>query len=340
MNNQDYWKQRAEQLADEQFEKTDSFIEEVADDYKKVLESIQRDIHTFYERFSVNNELSLKDAKRLLSSSELKEFKMNLKEFTDKAKNNIDGIWEKELNNVSYKVRITRLQALEIQIKNRIELLYSEEEKDLRNHLKDVYKDTYYKNIYEIHKGLGIGVTFAKVDDKAIEKILLEKWYEGNYSSRIWNNKELLIDELQNHLIIAFTKGESIDKASKKLAERMNVARSRATTLVNTESSYITHKATLDGYKASGVVKKYEILATLDLRTSEICRYQDGKVYRLDEKVIGINAPPFHPNCRTTIMAWFDDTEEELRIVKDSKGSNYYIDGDMDFKEWYVKYVS
>ena len=337
--NSDYWEERAQELADEQFEKTDNLIELIKENYEEVLQSIQKDMDEFYERFSVNNEISLKEAKRVLNSSELKEFKMDLKDFIRKAKNNLNGKWERELNNVSYRVRITRLQALEIQIKNRIEELYTEEQTTTKNHLKDIYKDTYYRNIYEIHKGLGTGISFARIDDKAIEKILLEKWYEGNYSSRVWKNKELLISELQKQLTIAFTKGESIKKTSKKLAERMRVARSRATTLINTESSYITHKATLDGYKASGVVRKYQILATLDLRTSEICRYQDGKVYELSKKIIGINAPPFHPNCRSTTIPWFDDDVEEYRIARDNQGNSYYVDGSMKYQEWYDEYV-
>lgn len=82
-----------------------------------------------------------------------------------------------------------------------------------------------------------------------------EPWHGGNYSSRIWDNKEKLAMELQTNLTQAFIRGDSIDKTSKIIAERMGVARSRAITLVNTESAYITSKATFDSYSGSGVVK-------------------------------------------------------------------------------------
>ncbi|WP_243447972.1 minor capsid protein [Clostridium tetani] len=339
MKSKDYWERRSEAIASKQFKKTDNYILGLQLEYQEALSSIQKDIEVFYARFSQNNEISLQEARRLLNSNELREFKMDLKEFTSKAKNNIDDKWEQELNNVSYKVRISRLQALQTQINNEIQLLYSKQQNDVTSLLNGIYEDTYYRNIYEVHKGLGIGVNFAKLDTNTIDKVIKEPWYGDNYSSRIWNNKEKLIMELQTNLTQAFIRGDSIDKTSKIIAERMNVAKNRARTLVNTESSYITSKATFDSYNKSGVIKQYEILATLDLRTSRICREMDGRIFKISEKEIGVNAPPFHPNCRTTIVPYFDDAIDEERIARDSDGKTYYVDGDMNYEQWYNKHV-
>ncbi|WP_164968283.1 minor capsid protein [Clostridium tetani] len=339
MRNKTYWERRSEAVASKQFKKTDGYILGLKLEYQEALSSIQKDIEVFYARFSQNNEISLQEARRLLNSNELHEFKMDLKEFTNKAKNNIDDKWEQELNNVSYKVRISRVQALQTQINNEIQLLYSKQQNDVTSLLNEIYEDTYYKNIFEVHKGLGIGVNFAKLDTSTIDKVIKEPWYGDNYSNRIWNNKDKLIMELQTNLTQAFIRGDPIDKTSKIIAERMNVAKNRARTLVNTESSYITSKATFDSYNKSGVVKQYEILATLDLRTSRICREMDGKVFKIPEKEIGVNAPPFHPNCRTTIVPYFDDAIDEERIARDSEGKTYYVDGDMNYEQWHNKYV-
>lgn len=338
MKSKDYWKKRSEQVARKQYKKVDKYINSMKLEYEIAKDSIQKDIESFYARFAANNEITLDEARKLLNSNELREFKMGLKEFTNKAKNNIDDKWEQELNNVSYKVRISRLQALQTQINNEIGLLYSKQQNDVTSLLSDVYEDTYYRNIYEVHKGLGIGIKFAKLDTNTIDKVIKEPWYGDNYSSKIWENKDKLIMELQTNLTQAFIRGDSIDKTTKLIAERMNVAKNRARTLVNTESSYITSKATFDSYSRSGVVKQYEILATLDLHTSKICRAMDGKVFNLSEKEIGLNAPPFHPNCRTTTIAYFPDDIEE-RIARDSDGNQYYVDGNMTYEDWYNKYV-
>lgn len=339
MKSKDYWKKRSEQVARKQYKKVDKYINSMKLEYEIAKDSIQKDIESFYARFAANNEITLDEARKLLNSNELREFKMGLKEFTNKAKNNIDDKWEQELNNVSYKVRISRLQALQTQINNEIGLLYSKQQNDVTSLLSDVYEDTYYRNIYEVHKGLGIGIKFAKLDTNTIDKVIKEPWYGDNYSSKIWENKDKLIMELQTNLTQAFIRGDSIDKTTKLIAERMNVAKNRARTLVNTESSYITSKATFDSYSRSGVVKQYEVLATLDLRTSKICREMDGKVFNLSEKEIGVNAPPFHPNCRTTIVPYFDDAIDEERIARDSERKNYPVKGDISYQQWYDRYV-
>lgn len=339
MKSKDYWKKRSEQIAGEQFKKTDDYIVKVHMEYQEALYSIQKDIESFYQRFATNNQVTLDEARRLLNSNELQEFHMGLQEFTRKAKNNLDGKWEQELNNASYKVRVSRLESLEIQINNHIEDLYSKQQEGATSLLSNVYEDTYYRNIYEAHKGLGIGVNFAKLDTNTVDKAISEPWLGSNFSDRIWDDKEKLIRELRVNLTQAFIRGDSIDRTSKIIAERMNVSRSRATTLVNTESAHITSKATFDSYSRSGVVKEYEILATLDLHTSKICRAMEGKVFKVSEKEIGVNAPPFHPNCRTTTIAYFDDAVDKERIARDSDGKTYYVDGNMDYKQWHDKYV-
>lgn len=340
MKSRDYWKKRSEEVATKQFKKTDNYLLSMQLEYQEALNSIQKDIEVFYARFAQNNEISLYDARQLLNSNQLKEFKMSLEEFTQKAKNNKNQQWEKELNNVSYKVRITRLQALQTQIKSAIEDLYIKQQEGATALLKGIYQDTYYRNIYEIYKGLGVGVNFAKLDKNTIEKVVTEPWHGDNYSSRIWNNKEKLSMELQTNLIQAFIRGDSIDKTSKIIADRMNVARNRAITLVSTESAYITSKSTFDSYIGSGIVKQYEILATLDLRTSPICRSMDGKVFNVSEKMIGINAPPFHPRCRTTTVAYFPDAVDEERIARDHEGKTYKVDGNMNYEQWHKERVA
>jgi SPP1 gp7 family putative phage head morphogenesis protein len=54
-------------------------------------------------------------------------------------------------------------------------------------------------------------------------------------------------------------------------------------------------------------VKEYEILAVQDRRTSKVCKEQDGKIYKFNKMEVGVNYPPFHPNCRTTIIPVLED---------------------------------
>lgn len=337
MNNQNYWKKRAEEIADLEYQKVEDYRLRMQLEYKDALKSIQRDIEIFYSRFAQNNDISLLEAKKLLNSDELEEFKMDLAEFRRMSKQ-ANPDWEKELVNVSLKTRITRLEALQVRIRNAVEQLYTGQQDEGTELLKDTYEDTYFRNIYNIQSGTGIGVDFAKPDNAALDKVINEKWIGSNYSDRLWKDKIALLTELQTNLAQAFIRGDSIDKTTKTVAGRLGTDFNKTRTLINTESAYIAQKATFDGYKATGV-EQYQIVATLDLHTSKLCRSLDLKIFNLSDKEIGVTAPPFHPNCRTTTVAYFDGMMFGERLARDSEGKTYYVDRNMSYEEWYNKYV-
>ena len=81
----------------------------------------------------------------------------------------------------------------------------------------------------------------------------------------------------------------------------VNGSRASADRIVRTELTRIQNQATADTYRQAGI-EKYQYLAIEDDRTSEACQELDGKIFRLDEAVIGENFPPIHPNCRCSII--------------------------------------
>lgn len=80
----------------------------------------------------------------------------------------------------------------------------------------------------------------------------------------------------------------------------MDTGISNARRLVRTELNYVHNHAALDSIADSGM-KYFRFIATLDKRTSEICRSHDSHVYPISEAKQGQNVPPLHPNCRSTI---------------------------------------
>ena len=65
MNNQEYWKKRAEEIAELEYSKVEEYRTKMQLEYKDALKSIQRDIEVFYARFAQNNDISLLEAKNL-----------------------------------------------------------------------------------------------------------------------------------------------------------------------------------------------------------------------------------------------------------------------------------
>lgn len=340
MKSAEYWRKRAEQVAADQHVRADDYIDQLSREYERAAQSIQRDLEAFYARFAANNKVSMADARKMLTSGEMQEFKITLEEFRVQTNDNADDRWTKELDNAYMRTRVSRFDALLIQIRHQVEMLTANHHGATSALLTGIYDETYHRTIYEIQKGIGVGVSFARIDSEAVEKVLLTPWHGSNYSERVWGNRDKLVNELRTNLAQSFIRGDSVARASRDLAGRMGVSYSSAARLVRTEGSHIANEASWDGYVGSGVVKKYEILSTLDGRTSHVCRGMDGHVFALNEKEVGVNFPPFHGNCRTTTVPYFDDEEDVgERIARDADGKTYYVPGNMTYGQWRDKYA-
>lgn len=331
----EYWQRRAESIAAEQHLKAEELIKRLQVEYENAMLSIQKDINSFYQRYASNNQIELAEARRMLDSKEVRQFKMELKEFIRLAKNNPDNIWTQTLNNEYFKIRISRLEALKLQIENAMQVVNVNQNDKMTNLLGTAYSDTYYRTVYEVQKGLNIGTTFAKVDTKTVERVLSKPWLEDNYSTRIWKENKKLVRVLQQELAQGIIRGDSSDKIAKMVEEKMGRGYRNAQRLVRTEMGHIQNEASFAGYKAGRVVQKYQFLATLDGRTSHICRDLDGEIFTLAEKEEGVNFPSMHPNCRSTTVAFFEDEEEVGERIARLGDKTYYVPGNMKYEDWY-----
>ncbi|MBB6632772.1 ADP-ribosyltransferase [Cohnella thailandensis] len=337
----DYWQRRSEEVAARQFAKADAYDATMQREYARAAEEIQRAIEVFYQRYAENGEVSFAEARRQLSGRELGQFKLTLEEFIEKAKDNADGRWTKQLNEAYYRVRVSRYEALMTEVRQSVELLAGKRQAGTGELLGDVYTDTYYRTIFELQKGIGIGATFAKIDQEGLQTVLGTEFAGSNWSKRIWGYRDKLVTELRTKLAQAFIRGESAEKTIQDVSARMDVSYSNAERLVQTESAFFAGQATMAGYKASNVVDDYELLATLDNKTSETCRAMDGKVFKLSEMEVGVNYPPLHARCRTTTVPFFEDEiDPGERIARGEDGMTYTVPGNMTYEDWYEKYVS
>lgn len=91
-------------------------------------------------------------------------------------------------------------------------------------------------------------------------------------------------------------------------------------------------------------VEKYEVVATLDLRTSDICRKLDGKVFDVKDYERGVTAPPFHVYCRSTTVPYYNDDIqadiENSRLARDPETGKSLRVEKLTYKEWYKKYIT
>lgn len=342
-----YWADRF--ISEEERRDKDNrrYYSTIEKEYNKALASLEKDIEYWLGRIAKNNDISLSGAKELLSKKELQEFKWTVEEYIRKGEENgVSGQWLKQLENASARVHIQRLEALKIQIQDRIENMYTTRDKSMEDYLCRVYKDTYYHTVFEIDKGIGnIQSSFNKLDDRKVSQIIHKPWATDgkDFSTRIWEDKANLVNTLHTGLTQSLIRGGNLDDVvndmSQFVSSKIKNKKYVASRLVTTESAAYASKAQEQAYKDLSV-DKYEILATLDLHTSDICQDLDGKIFDKKDYQVGVTAPPFHPNCRTVTVPWFpNDVDTGERAARGKDGKVGYIPQNMTYKEWYNKYV-
>lgn len=83
-------------------------------------------------------------------------------------------------------------------------------------------------------------------------------------------------------------------------------------------------------------IDELQFLAVLDSRTSAICRDHDGEIIKTENARQGDNAPPLHPNCRSTLIPYIgEEYAPKQRIARNPKtGKNYYVSGSTKYEDW------
>ena len=235
-----------------------------------------------------------------------------------------------------YSGRVTRLQLLDAQLWYAAHKAGLDQTNIVTASSAKTYEDAYYKTAYNIATGTGLMPTFTTLDTDAINAVLSEKFSGKSYSERIWTNSDLLAKQLSTKLASAIATGQSIDKTAKDFRDRFGVSRYYAERLIRTETNHFYNQAASDSYKAMGI-DKYKFIATLDSRTSEICAHMDGKIIEVDKGAVGVNIPPLHPNCRSTIAPYLGKDLDALvnaRAFRDPDTDKTDYCDNMTYDEW------
>lgn len=342
MTNAEYWKQRFTQLEAAQNRKGATAYLEIEKQYKAAQNELEAQIARWYQRFADSNGISLAQAKQWLKGQDLAEFKWDVKEYIKYGKENaINGAWMQELENASSKFHISRLEALQIQTQNSLETMFAQQMGTMKKALSDVYASGYYHTAYTVQQGFGLGWDIAGLDQAQIEKVLSKPWaVDGyNFSTRIWNSKTKLIGEVHNELSKNLLTGADPQKAIDSLAKKMGTSKSNAGRLVMTEQAYFSSAAQKDCFNDLDV-EEYEIVATLDSHTSDICRSLDGRVFKMSDYKPGVTAPPFHVYCRSTTAPHFKENfDAGERAARGADGKTYYVPDDVTYSEWKKAFV-
>ena len=339
--NREYWEERFEALEAAVHKQGLATYGDIEKQYLQAMNELDTVLAAWFQKFMQENNVTFTEAKKMLQGKELTEFRLTIDQYITKAKEqNLSESWQRKLNNASIRVHVSRLEAILLQLQQYLEVLFNNQLDTLDAAMRSRYTESYYETAFTIQHGFGIGHSFNQVDTNKLDMLIAKPWAADgkNFSDRVWEHKNKLVAILNQEMTQAVIRGDDYRRATSNIARRMNVSKGAAGRLVMTESAFFATKAQQDCFKELGV-EQYEFIATLDSRTSDICRHMDGRVFKVSDMKPGITAPPLHCHCRSCTAPYFDDAEDAERAARGKDGKTYMVPGDITYKEWEQRFV-
>lgn len=333
--NEQYWRGRFSILEEAARRDAKKRVEELETIYRDAERRVQADLERWYGWFASNNGISLTDARKMLTSGQMEEFRWTVEQYIKAGQHaNLSSEWLKKLENASARFRVSRLETIQLQIQQQMELLYGGQLDSLDRLLRKVISNGYTHTAFEIQKGLGLGWDITALNQQKLETLLSKPWTADGktFRDRCWENKANLVSGVQSTLTQGILRGDSLQKITDNIKKQFGISRYKACRLAYTETTYFNGAANLEVYRDLGV-EQIEILETLDQHTCEVCGALDGKVIPLSQYEPGVTVPPFHPNCRGTTCPHYEDMAGE-RAARKADGEVYHIPDDMTYEEW------
>lgn len=316
-----YWEKRAVDAIGRMESAVNGALPELVQSFETARKGLTDAVYGFYGRYAADNTVSLAMAQQALSTTELKDFRGDLKEYESLAKNAI-GTFNLQVSNLSTQARVSRLDALLTQCDAILQKLYQEQKAQVEGPAAKVYTEEYYRRLFDIEQITGAQFPFAQINTGAITKVLAQPVQGADISTRLWRQDIDTGFRIRQTLNQMFVTGKPPQAFAAPLAKIIGNVQTNpdgtpggggkkyeAYRLLYNEAAHVVNQAQLQAYQDDGI-DEYENIATLDKATCDICAAQDGQHYPVDKAVEGENHPSFHLSCRCTTAPYIPDLHD------------------------------
>lgn len=183
-----------------------------------------------------------------------------------------------------------------------------------------------------------LGLVFSRPTVQLLRTIVTERPFEGallrDWASGLHANTATRI---QRTVANGLVRGDDIATITRAARGQLNIARHQMEAVVRTAVTHVSSAARDETYEAnSDIVSKVKWVATLDTRTSNICKGLDGKTFPITSGP----RPPAHFNCRSTITPVLKSWKElGIPASKLSASTRASMDGQVSQDVTYGKWL-
>lgn len=198
--------------------------------------------------------------------------------------------------------RLTNLKANELEVMMRVQAHKAATEKEMLRKLTSIKREGAARELYMQSRTVGgfisgVGRGFMQ-DLVTLETKAAGSKTLGEYMNNLYTKYE---QGLKDVFIKGIIRGDSYKQMENNLMRTTNITKGKARLLVRTEANAIFNESVREVIDRNPLVKGYRFRAVLDRRTSKTCQDMDGKYIPKEDVKPGVNFPPLHPNCRSTV---------------------------------------
>lgn len=212
---------------------------------------------------------------------------------------------------------LTNLKANELEVQLRVAASRAANEPQILTSLSNVKTESALRELYSQSRSAGgfisgTGRGFMR-DLVTLETKAAGSKTIGKYMSDLFNQYEA---RLKDVFVKGIVRGDSYKQMVDNLVSTTGITKRKAGLLVRTEANAIFNESVREVIDKNPLVKGYRFRAVLDSKTSKICQEHDGRYIRKEDVKPGVNFPPLHPNCRSTVTTVLANENERKDTVQ------------------------
>lgn len=199
------------------------------------------------------------------------------------------------------------------------------------------------KHLRKYNKLAGFVLFSHVLPQSAVDSLINTTLLEGA-TVNAWN-RGLNIDQkarLEREIKIGVSLGETNELLAARVARALGKSKRDAASIAVTAAGAIVSAVRQKFFEANADgIKAYKYQATLDTRTSALCRAYDGLMWDTNYEPIGHSYPFRQPrinthfNCRSTIIPVIKGADELKNVPPATRSSmNGYVPQDINFNDW------
>lgn len=199
------------------------------------------------------------------------------------------------------------------------------------------------RHLRKYNKLAGFALFSHVLPQSAVDSLINTTLLEGA-TVNAWN-RGLNIDQkarLEREMKIGVSLGETNELLAARVARALGKSKRDAASIAVTAAGAIVSAVRQKFFEANAdVIKAYKYQATLDTRTSALCRAYDGLMWDTNYEPIGHSYPFRQPrinthfNCRSTIIPVIKGADELKGVPSATRSSmNGYVPQDINFNDW------